>query len=157
MVFPNDSFSGTVTMSGAVTMAASLPTSTLGIVLEGIHDDATDIELIQSVSLYLKGQLVDVSAFTSAGAQVDAGALGFDILGGWFTPSPALTFDEITFTAQVTGIDGTSADSALLDASQPYLYFQTYSPLTAVPELSSGWLMLIGLTFTGALARRRRA
>ena len=159
-VFPNDVFSGVLTLSGPVTMPASLPTSDLGIVLEGIDDDNMYVEIEESISLYLDGKPVDISTFTHDGVQVDGGALSLDVLGGWFTPSAALTFDEITFTAQITDIygdDGTSVDSGLLDASVPYLFFQTYSPLTTVPEMQSGWLMMAGLALIGVIARRRTA
>lgn len=159
-VFPNDVFSGVLTMSGPVTMPASLPTSDLGIVLEGIDDENMYVAIEESVSLYLGGKPVDISTFTHDGVLVDGGALSLDVLGGWFTPSPALTFDEITFTAQITDIygdDGTSVGSGLLDASVPYLYFQTYASLTTVSEMQSGWLMMAGLALIGAIARRRRA
>jgi hypothetical protein len=154
-VSTNDVFTGTLMLSGAVTMAASLPMSNLGIVLEGIDDDNTFVEVKESESLYLAGKLVDISPFAHDVVEVEGGAIGLDVSGSGDTPSPSLTFDEVRFSAQVTqiyGDDGSVVGSALLDAGEAYMYFQTYAPLSAVPEPHSAWLMLAGLFLVGAMS-----
>ena len=88
------------------------------------------------------------------------GDLAVGIVGNWFDSSPALTFDRIVFNAEITGIydgDGNPEESTLLATGAPYMYFQTYAPISSVPEPSSGWLALGGLGLVSVLARQRRA
>ena len=156
-IFAGDTVSGTLTMSDSVTLAASLPSATLGIDLEIIDDSMSNIAYTESLAFYLKGQPVAVSAvFGYFGAT--GGDLTVGIGGNGVDSSPALTFDQVFFNAQITGIydgDGNPESSTLLDTGAPYMYFQSYAPLSSVPEPSSGWLALGGLGLVGALARRR--
>lgn len=153
-----DVVSGTITMSDSVTMPASLKWATVGIDLQIVDDQDASIVYSETVAFYDKGQAVTVPALLGySGASGGELSLGIGTVN--IEPTPAFTFDTIVFSAEITGIYDSQNNpeaSMLLDAVAPDMYFQSWAPLSSVPEPASAWLALGGWGLACAFMRRQR-